>query len=370
MGLYGVLFDTARLTGCKEPPSTELCVVFPTVSFRASDQVGNETVVGYSFSVDNIAPIADLDPPNLRDTKLDRVLRCSHEFNPLGNDSHYGDMPNDGRMVPQVFDLRARIQDDGNRAAGLKLAPISLVDPDATSIYVLDDEAQALVVDTDGDGTCDGINPLLVPTTQPPTENNQVLKIRLGAVPPAGTGDFTPETLALSYCESGIDPARPEPLCTFLQPHIAISYAFGQPAVWSVEPINGLRCQGNQFDAWANHIGEGWACIAVGTKDRAGNLSVSAPLRVYIKYDYDKVARPNLGTSFGAAPPAGAGPPPPCTGRFDATSGAVTPGSCSARGFGSGQGHPFGPQLPLLSRRLLTSRILPVRCPRLRLPSR
>ena len=140
-GLYSILFDSARLTevhGAARAPS--LCIVFPTVSFRASDLVGNETVVGYDFAVDNIAPIADLDPPNLRDTKLDRVLRCSHEFDPLGNDSFNGDMPNDLKMVPQVFDLRARIQDDGNRAAGLKLTPISLVDPHETSVFIMTDE--------------------------------------------------------------------------------------------------------------------------------------------------------------------------------------------------------------------------------------
>ena len=142
--------------------------------------VGNETVVGYDFAVDNIAPVADLDPPNLRDSQLDRVLRCSHEFDPLGNNSFDGDMPNDRKMVPQVFDLRARIEDDGNRAAGLKLTPISLVDPHETSVYILDDETQPLIVDTDGDGSCDAINPLLIPTTQPPTQNNQVLKVRLG----------------------------------------------------------------------------------------------------------------------------------------------------------------------------------------------
>ena len=125
----------------RRPP---LCIVFPTVSFRASDQVGNETVVGYDFAVDNIAPLADLDPPEpARHASSTRVLRCSHEFDPLGNDDFYGDMPNDGKMVPQVFDLRARIEDDGNRAAGLKLSPISLVDPHETSVLHPDDSRRS-----------------------------------------------------------------------------------------------------------------------------------------------------------------------------------------------------------------------------------
>ncbi len=83
-GSYGVLFDSARLTACDPPPATGLCIVFPTISFRASDEVGNETVLGYDFSVDNIGPMADLDPPNVHDRKIDGVLRCSHSFDPLG----------------------------------------------------------------------------------------------------------------------------------------------------------------------------------------------------------------------------------------------------------------------------------------------
>ena len=79
--------------------AAELCVVFPDdLVPRVGPELGNETVVGYDFSVDNIAPVADLDPPNLRDTKLDRVLRCSHEFDPLGNNVYDGDMPNDRTM--------------------------------------------------------------------------------------------------------------------------------------------------------------------------------------------------------------------------------------------------------------------------------
>lgn len=334
-GTYSVLFDSARLTGCEEPPAVSLCIVYPTVSFRVSDQVGNETVVAYEFAVDNIAPIADLDPPNLRDSQLDRVLRCSHEFNPLGNDSYSGDMPNDLKKVPQVFDLRARIQDDGNRATGLKLRPLSKVDPNETSVYIMNDNEQPLIVDTDGNGTCDSINPLLIPTTEPPTQNNQVLKVRLAAVPPGGAADFTPDGQPPPYCADGIAPEKPEPMCTFFQPSIAISYAFGEPAIWSVEPINDLYCHGGQFDTRANHIDTNrWACIAVGTKDRAGNFSVSAPLRVWVDYLYvDERNNNRPSIAFGLDPPPNAPAAPSCTGRYDKATNTVTSGACSTRRF-------------------------------------
>jgi hypothetical protein len=332
-GVYSALFDTANLTPCQAPPANSLCLVFPTISFRAADSVGNETVVGYDFSVDNVAPVADLDPPQVREMRLGLTsYECSYLFDPLSVNQDVGDMPNDGCMVPQVFDLRARIEDDGNRASGLKVVPIATVDPDNTSVYILDDTSQPLVVDSDNDGNCDQINPLLVPTTDPPVMNNQVLKIRLAGVPPAGIADFRPDTSLPSTpsasvpCVQGTAIAPPPVLCTFEQPTLAIGYSDGLPAIWSVEPIDStFHCLGNQFDALANHISEGWACIAVATADLAGNKSVSAPMRVYIKYDD--------GGGFCAAPPANAGPPPTCTGTFDANANTATTGACTTRKF-------------------------------------
>jgi hypothetical protein len=239
-------------------------------------------------------------------------------------------MPDDGKMAPQVFDLRARIEDDGNRAEGLKLVPIAGVSADATAVYILDDHTQPLVVDTDGNGTCDSINPLLVPTTEPPTQGDQVLKVRLVAVPPAGRADYTPasDSAVPGVCLAGRDLEIPPPLCLGTQPTIAIGYAFTQPAIWGVDEVDGAHCLGGQFDALANNIAEGWACIAVGTTDKNGNFSVSAPLRVYIQYR--GVGQPDRD------PPASAGPPPSCTGIYNRTDNTVAGGSCTARKFAPG----------------------------------
>jgi hypothetical protein len=330
-GVYSVFFDTRKLTGCNDPPSAaDLCIVYPTISFRASDELGNERAVGYDFAVDNIAPVADLDPPKLRSFRLEEMPVCSWEFDPLSNNSRPGDMPNDLNRAPQVFDLRARIEDDGNHAVGLKVMPISLVDPDKTSVYVLDDENQALIVDTDGDGWCDSINPLLVPTTEPPVTNNQVLKIRLVPVPRKGVADFTPDiTLPVpptsAFCRRGLDPRIPDPLCIGNQPTIAIGYAGTESAIWTVEHLDDLRwCFGQQFDAFANNIADdSWACIAVATSDFANNFSVSPPLRVYVDY------------TFAGAPGTANGPgtPPACTGTYDRVANTVSNGPCRTRRF-------------------------------------
>ena len=346
-GVYSVLFDTKNLTGCKPPPDQSLCIVYPTLSFRASDSLGNDTTVSYEISVDNIPPIADLVPPVMRVSKYDTSpeldggaappgLSCSHAFDPLSNNIQAGDMPDDNCMVPQVFDLRARIEDDGNRAAGLKGTPISLVDPDATAVYVLDDISQPLVVDTDGDGACDAINPNLQPTTTPLTGPRQVLKIRLRPVPPAGDGDYTPDpTVPAPTCVPGHEPNPPPDICHREEPTVAISYAGGQPAIWAIEPIapdNPGYCFGGQLDTLANHVADaGWKCIAVATADKNGNASVSAPIRVWVSYNNQGSAQ------WCPSPPAGAPAAPTCTGTYDKATGTATAGACATPKFPSGE---------------------------------
>jgi len=344
-GTYSVLFDTKSLTGCKPAPSMSLCIVHPTLSFRAADLLGNESTVAYEISVDNIPPVADLVPPDIRVSKFDDTplpdggpppagVVCSHLFSPLSRRSQVGDMPHDGCVVPQVFDLRARIEDDSNYAVGLKLGPISTVDPDATAVYVLDDVSQPLVVDTDGDGNCDAINPNLTPTTTPLTGPRQVLKIRLRPVPPAGDGNYTADPTVPPECNPGRATNVPTNICETEQPFVAISYAGKLPAIWSIEPIAPASpgyCFGGQFDTLANNVTDAaWKCIAVATADKNGNASVSAPIRVWVDYQLH-----GGGTFCGAH--AGAPAAPTCTGSYNRATGAATAGACSTLKFPMGE---------------------------------
>ena len=72
-------------------PATGLCLVFPTLSFRAADTLGNESVLSYEIAVDNQPPVLDLDPPpDLRIVRFDTHTRrtvCSWAFDPLGERS-------------------------------------------------------------------------------------------------------------------------------------------------------------------------------------------------------------------------------------------------------------------------------------------
>jgi hypothetical protein len=336
-GVFSALFDTRKLTACRPAPDTSLCLVWPNLSFRAADVLGNETVLAYDLAVDNQPPTIDLDPPSMRVTKFDPLVGgwvCSYAFDPVGPSHRLGDMPDDGCGVGQTFDLRARVEDQGNRATGLKLAPIATVEPSSVVAYVLDDTSQALAVDIDGDGACDAVNPRLIPTTMPPRQSNEILAVRLAPLKPTGEADFTPDpSLAASSCPPGIDLARPAPLCLQQELTLALGYAAAsgpEPALWAIEPIDGGWCVGSQFDAHANEIADGWACLAVVATDKVGNASVSHPLRVYI----DRSAG-SLQNRAGLCPlpPASAGPPPDCTGRYTPRTGELQAGSCTGRRF-------------------------------------
>jgi hypothetical protein len=337
-GVYSTLFETHNLTQCKPAPATDLCIVYPTVSFRASDAAGNESSLGYEFAVDNIPPLSDLSPPKMRQMRLTTLgYECSALFDPLGLQQEIGDMPKDGYVVPQVFDLRAKIEDQGNsRANGLKIVPIAGIDPNDTNVYILSDTSKALVVDSDGDGYCDEINPNLVPTTGPLTQSDQVLKIRLAGVKPAGSADFyqndynTADKAIPSPCTAlGSDTIPPKRLCDldgFEQPTIAVGYSENLSAIWGLESIDSARCLGNQLDTKANNIPDGhWICMAVASADLAGSKGVSTPMRVYVKYD-------DAGP-YSATPPAGTPAPPPCTGTYDPTSMEDAVGACSTLNF-------------------------------------
>ncbi|HVZ74105.1 MAG TPA: Ig-like domain-containing protein [Polyangia bacterium] len=351
-GTYSTIFDTNNLTKCKLTDPDGVCIVRPTLSFRAADNLGNESNVAYEIAVDNIPPIADLTPPKIRTWKLDMGYRCSTAFDPLDHKDFDGDSPNDLCQVPQLFDLRARIEDDGNHAEGLKQVPIATVDPNATAAYVLDvvkdanGADQPLVVDTDGDGFCDDINPKLQATTSPLTGPKQVLKVRLGPVPAGGTGDFyvpdyAGETEPMpAFCGQGPDTDPALNLCG-LSPTVAITYSPAKlPAIWSIEPItpvDGGYCFGSQLDTLANHITRapaggasptGWKCIAIVATDLVGNRATSAPIRVYMP-DYVNGGSHN----YCPTPPTGAGPPPSCTGTYNRTTGVLTQQACISRNF-------------------------------------
>jgi hypothetical protein len=280
-GRYSHQFDTRLL---------DIHDLYPTVSFRASDLLGNESSIGYTVALDNTPPLADLDPSSHFRVRVKNasVWSCSWEFDPLGSDA-----VDDGEKTAQLFDVRARVEDRGNTplAGGADIIPISLVDPARVELLVLDDTTQPLVVDSDGDGVCDKINPLLVPTTTPMSSKDALL-VNLIPIASAGHADLTGDPSIANDptlpCGPGTDAAHPDPLCYTTDLTIAIPYTTGsEPAIWTLAPVipSGLQCVGNQFDAFANNVHDGWACMAVRAADKLGNVQVSRVLRVCVDHD-------------------------------------------------------------------------------------
>jgi hypothetical protein len=280
---FSHLFDTRRLSNT---------VLYPTISFRASDLPGNQSNIGYTVAVDNTPPLSDLDPPaDLRMRRyVNGIWRCSWELDPLGSDA-----VNDGDYVLQLFDVRARVEDEGNTpvAGGADITPLAGLDAAHVELLVLDDTNRALVVDTDGDGVCDAVNPKLVPTTTPMSSLDALL-VNLAPVPPTGSADFTPDGRiplgGFPDCVAGNDTLKPILLCKTSDVTIAIpSRQSTEAAVWTIPRVvpSTAQCVGNQLDSLGNHIGDGPACLAIHAIDQLANAQVSRVVHVCIDHDGD-----------------------------------------------------------------------------------
>lgn len=313
---YTGLFDT-RLLGP---------MIFPNVIVRALDSTGNQSSSGYLIGLDNARPIISLDSPPMRESKLkDGLIQCSHQFDPLGPDS-----VSDGEMVAQLFELRARVEDLSNSgtANSSVIVPLAHVDPDSVDLFILDDENGALLVDTNGDGVCDEINPLLVPSSVPNT-SNEVAVIDLVPVPSSGASFFgfdDPPTFLDTnndgICTAAGETTVPKALCVSTPLQRVIRTEVGAvDAIYGVPPAEDLQCLGNAIDALATNLADGWVCSAVRGSDGLGNLNVSAPLRFCV--DSDQSGDDGC-PSFGNTDLVNA---PDCTGTYDSQTNTVDTGT-------------------------------------------
>jgi hypothetical protein len=302
-------------------------MVFPTIVLRAQDVVGNQSSVGMLVTLDNQPPLISLDPPDMREYKWNgdiEEFECSWMFDPLGGwdplglDPDYGDAADDGQTVAQLSELRARVEDRGNQAlsdSGV-LIPLAEVDQTSVELFILDHAEGALLVDTDDDGYCDEINPLLEPTSVP-WASDEAAVINLVPLEPAGSSFFfiipDPETAAqpafqgsgpesdldgLGHgCYDGTATTEPDPLCVTSPGTRITQTALGAlPVIYTIPPVTEHQCYGNPFDSLATNISDGWACLAVRATDNLGNVGISAPLRICFDHDGDGGECPAMGT--------------------------------------------------------------------------
>jgi hypothetical protein len=314
--------------------------VLPELSVRASDNVGNDSQLGEVITVDNVPPRMTMDASlTMRVSKSvttngSTQMECSQTFSPLGP---LTEAAGEGSTVLQLIGLRARIEDHGNTAPGLLKEIMSGVDNTTVQLFVvpdrLNDPNSVLVVDTNGDNTCDDVNPLLIPGPVA-LAPGQALSLALAPFTDTGAPDWTVDTNGTKvagvcdfFGESGAAP--PAPLCTRAGTNMTfvIPYVDVDPPIYSIPPFGDPgNCVGQQLDA-ANVLPEGPACAVVRAVDKVGNVNVTAPLHICI--------------DLGSLPSKCAGFTPVaahCTGKFDKTQQKLVAGTCTPRAsFASGE---------------------------------
>ena len=291
-------YDSRELVGVVEARyGSSIELVYPSLTVRARDVPGNDGAVGQIVGMDYTPPLVSLDPPRVREGQISSstgLLECSYDFDPLGEDA-----ANDMQALPQLGEFRGRVSDRGNEASSSSstYVPAAGIDETRVELFFLDNtnegiaQGDALVVDTDGDGFCDDINPNLRPTTVPMSAED-ALVINLAGIEHGGSSTFGAATVFdMSYPDCTV-PDSPEtsaddPLCP-LQSGLqrVIKSAVGDdPALWGIPPIGDITCVGTAYDYIANNMTSGWACVALRATDRLGNVGVSRPIRVCFDHD-------------------------------------------------------------------------------------
>jgi hypothetical protein len=277
---FEVFFDAAAF------PST---VAEVTLNVTAADIVGNRSTVSRVVKLDTVPPIASLDPPEVREGRVRAMgLECSTLFDPVGSDS-----VDDGEVVGTAAEFRARTHDLGNSSFGGSGTVTFLAGMRSAKLYLLDDSSVALLVDQNGDGVCDAINPAVEPIPGDPSTAVVVDLVPVAArgqslFPTAITEDVTVSgTPASAYgsafasCINATTTTTPAALCPESTPMtrvIPAPLAGNPPAIYVRAPITTSTCVGDAFD-FQSALSEGWACVAVRSEDNLGNVGVSPPMR-------------------------------------------------------------------------------------------
>ena len=149
-----------------------------------------------------------------------------------------------------------------------------------------------------------------------PTQGRAV-ELTMTTVPPGGAANFAGAYAVPGYCKPGGQPNPPDTLCDTTPMTLALGYSNNLPAIWTLPPVmTGVDCTGLQFDTLANHIGDGWICVAAAFVDGTGNRQVTAPLRLCVN-------------QAGGMTCPDSNPMPNCTGTLDPTTGTVSATACN-----------------------------------------
>lgn len=263
-----------------------------TVNIVAKDKVGNLSAgTSELLYLDNYPPSIDLDPSNIRTINL--TNQCSISFDPVGNAAK-----NDLDHVVRAGIFRAVVWDQTNHDKEVPIAHFSKTDPKSVHLYLEEDAAKPLLIDTDRDGQCDDV-----------AQVDSTNSLQLGAVGRDGQmlfgqDDLQAPTPSALGCET--QPGRETPaLCPNQTSDMwqVIDDAFNViPVIYAASPSPSTdECTGVAWEFGPKLTKNGWVCFATRAVDNAGNVGVSRPIRLCVN-NPDHGAEPACWNSSVAPP--------------------------------------------------------------------
>ena len=248
-----------------------------SVGIEASDKAKNKALPATAqYWLDTTPPIVDLDPPPIIESNPAKV--CSAPFDPVGSAS-----PDDGEVIPSASIFRALVWDLTNTTDGAKVLHYSGVDPSTVRLYAQADPTQPLLIALHNATTCDEIATEGMPNVTKPPVPYSLSPIDAVGTAFYGSKDGQISPTIQNVCTAGTLTTPPDPLCI---PKISdmtrvVQHDSGtsEDVIYTLTSGSSAECTGKVLDLSAS-VPNGWVCLAGRAVDRAGNVGVSAPIRV------------------------------------------------------------------------------------------
>lgn len=264
-----------------------------TIVVSADDVVGNTGSDERTVRLDHVAPIVDLDPPLVRQAfDQDGVDVCTERFDPVGTDAL-----NDLEVeLPESRMFRALVDERGNSSPGDPVVYYSGIDPEQVRLYIQTDTDVPLLLDRDGDGTCDAVNdaPDNGDLAPEPLELEGITPFGRATVRASEDLNLPPTDFPCVGSNPAFDGPGAEPRCDVSELLVALPqsrFDLQAPMLWALDPQgSGLDCDG-RYQPVSGAVG--WVCFVAAARDRAGNLGFSPPLRGCYNMSCDPATAPS-----------------------------------------------------------------------------
>ncbi|HKU44507.1 MAG TPA: hypothetical protein VJR89_40380 [Polyangiales bacterium] len=250
------------------------------IQIFASDLVGNEQSTSHTLYIDDMAPVLSLDPPLIRERKKsgDKWF-CSELFDPVGSDAI-----SDGDKWQGTQSMyRVLVEDHARIGDGANVGFYATINPDSVKLYARKNLNKPILIDTNGDGTCDEVN----------LSDSDTKTLVLKPLDSKGSSWFsrTVDLTGISSSTCTADPAgqlmAPLPICEPGTQMTRVVYgrnADKPRAVYAYSPTNTATgaCEGLPWEV-SNAVdvqGAEWVCVTARAEDMKVNVGVAEPIRV------------------------------------------------------------------------------------------